>query len=279
MNKKGIQILSEQMFALFEIIAVALTVFFFVRYIYGFAGGDFLERAWLTNDLALLIDSASSSPGVLAYDYSLPKFQVLKNESIKLIEVKEAVVKAVFRVEDSDKDTEIEVRHSFSKKKNFISNTNKTEFQILVHGDQIEVRNIAKVDLKQLDCLEHKKYEVSRKNQRTIIFGGGNQSFIGNLTRAFKGQPGFEVKETGTSDIYIYFDCTGNQILISKPNKESKKFACILAEQGLGFNYNAIMQKPDSNLDVDSNVAVRISFDCDPKKIRPLISAIGELYG
>ena len=69
MNKKAVRILSEQMFVLFEILLIGLITIGFMRYINNAGTSSSFERAWISHDLKMLIESIISSPQIAVYDY------------------------------------------------------------------------------------------------------------------------------------------------------------------------------------------------------------------
>ncbi|MBW2994750.1 hypothetical protein KY312_00210, partial [Candidatus Woesearchaeota archaeon] len=243
MNKKGLRILSEQMFVLFEIILIGLIAVGFMRYIYGFGEGSSFERAWVSHDLKMLLESVVSSPQLAVYDYAMPESENI-NQSATKINVKNTSIQIETKQTDKKPDLKTTQLFIFSEYRTF-SGRNASNFSIITNGNNTYLSDITEQDIKQLVCERYKQADTRKTGKKAMVFNKNpeNSRIVELLTDYFtKGQRSsfYEIKDSG--DIYVHIHCSQtSQIIINKPIIENQKLACLLAEKIEEIKYDDII--------------------------------------
>lgn len=274
MNKRGAKITEEQMMLLFEIIAVAIILIALLNFVFANTEPATFKVKWLANDLALMTDSALSSPGILVYSYVLDKQKFGDLLNFKAV-IKESQAEAYFFSIKKKGEVSQVVPHTFTKSVQF-AGTEATEFLYFWRYGKIfsaENEKPDKINYKEIDCRIKKQAETSLIKKK-IAFSG-NEQLVNILNQAFGPNYVIGKAEDNDLDLLVELNCGQPQIIITSPSQESQKLACLFAEK-MQFGYESIKQEFYAS---EARNYAKLGLKCDPKEAAGIKSAIEELYG
>jgi len=283
LNKKGLRILSEQMFMLFEIILIGLITLALLRYVSQFGSSTLFERAWLSHDIKMLIETGVSSPQLIVYDYLFPKLETI-NESDAKIKITRTAIEISAKEPEKKEEQKTTQLYTYSKFMEFSGIEPSANFRIISNGNQISISELDGVNIKHITCERYKQAETTNTQKKILGFNENqeNKRIIELLTDYFtKGirKEFYEIKDSGKRDLYIHIECKQTpEIIINMPKIENQKIACLLAENIQEIKYDAVWQKADENLIGKADVSVHLIFDCNEKKAVSIASAIESFY-
>ncbi|MBW3012532.1 hypothetical protein KY311_05065, partial [Candidatus Woesearchaeota archaeon] len=230
MNKKGVQILSEQMFILFELIVVALITLAFMTYVFSYSAPENFQVKWIANDLALMTESAASSPGIIVYEYLVAK--EIKDKFIAFeMQARNSQSTASFYSESKKGFVEVTVLHTFSKLAELSEASTKDKLYFSRYGKMFLASNTtAALNMKELDCNAMMHETTSSRAKKKIMFTG-NEDYIGQFQSGIGVNFILGKPEDTDIDIIIDITCGSPSIIINNPSAESQKLACLLASK------------------------------------------------
>jgi hypothetical protein len=269
-----------QMFVLFEIILIGIVAFVFISYISGFADSSVFDRAYIGNDLKMILETISTSPQIIVYDYVMNNTKTTHANNTN-------ITVAQFYAELSTND-EIEVKQTFSYANSLLREFSGTEpgvnYTILASGNLMSLSRIQEQDIKRLACERYKR-EKTQKNGKKIIWFNENENNkrIVELLKQYFDAPlkkaQFGVAEENP-DIYLHIDCADKPaLIIDKARTGNQKLACLLAEQIQEIDYIHIEQKPDQNIAGKAGfAALHLIYDCNERSAAKTGAAIEDFF-
>jgi hypothetical protein len=288
MNKKGTRILSEQLFILFELILIAIIGLALLNYVYGLASSSLYERAWISHDLKMAIEAASSSPNILIHNYAMPEGDELNRNNTNI-----SIIQTSLNISATETKAKKQVVTSlamvYSPNNQFSSPEPGAKFRIIQNLHQTIIDEISKsatvADYKWLACEQYRQQDTGKEGKKIIFINKNpaNEAIVNLLEDAFTYSPMsafYEIfNETrGNADLSIYITCSpANRITISRPSAENQKFACLLAEKIQELKYDDIWQAQDQNL-IHDKPEVHLQFNCDLKRAAAIAAAIDEYF-
>jgi hypothetical protein len=285
-NRKGLTILSEQMFILFELVAIGLITIALLKYTSQFGSNEFFERRWISEDVSMFVETAVSAPLPLATQFMWPA-KISIDKTGAAIDIERNTVTIATKQTKDKLDFKTTEQYAYPNYTKFSkTGTNMTDFMIVSNGKSFSVSPIRQENSMALAC-ERYKQSVSNAGKIPVLgFESGNEKILVLLMDYFtKGTRSalYSVKSSGKRDVYINIDCITptplypETIYISSPLVGNQKLACLLSEK-LGLNYKFIVPKQDEKLTEDAEASAHILFNCDVKRLSAIASAVEEYF-